>query len=235
MSLLSVVKDVCATNGVMIPQSVFSNITNNRTMQEMLSLANEMAQRIAYDTREWTALKKIQVYNGDGVTQAFNLPANFKRMLLRANVWRSTSALQPMIFIPNTDEWIQRRALNRYSAWGEWTIIGGQMLFWPILATGVTATFPYLDKNCISLKSGGTGDSFMDDADTTVLDERLLKLGMVWQWKAQKGSAYSEDLGTYGDAITYAMGADSPAPIIVSRGPISKTVRVAYPWQVPTP
>jgi hypothetical protein len=38
---------------------------------------------------------------------------------------------------------------------------------------------------------------------------------MIWQWKAQKGSAYAEDMGTYGDALTYAMGHDSPAPIIV--------------------
>ena len=37
---------------------VFSGITGNRTMQEMVSLANEMAQRIAYDNRDWTRLKK---------------------------------------------------------------------------------------------------------------------------------------------------------------------------------
>jgi hypothetical protein len=37
-----------------VPTVVFSNITANRTMQEMLALANEMAQRIAYDTRDWT-------------------------------------------------------------------------------------------------------------------------------------------------------------------------------------
>ena len=51
MTLLSVVRDVCAAVGVTLPQSVFSNITGNRTMQEMLSTANEMAQRIAYDQR----------------------------------------------------------------------------------------------------------------------------------------------------------------------------------------
>jgi hypothetical protein len=43
----------------------------------------------------------------------------------------------------------------------------------------------------------------------------LLKLGMIWQWKAQKGSPYAEDMGTYGDALTIAMGNDSPSPIIV--------------------
>jgi hypothetical protein len=40
--------------GVVNVTLVFSNITANRTMQEMLALANEMAQRIAYDTRDWT-------------------------------------------------------------------------------------------------------------------------------------------------------------------------------------
>ena len=234
MTLLTVVKDVCSVVGVIQPSSVFTNITGTRTMQEMLSLANEMAQRIAYDTRDWTKLKKTNLFTGDGVKGAFDLPANYKRMLLTANVWRSTTALQPMIFVPDTDEWIQRRALNRFSAWGEWTIIGGQMLIWPVMAVGVTATFAYLDKNCVALKSGGFGDSFTDDGDSFALDERLLKLGMIWQWKAQKGTAYAEDMGTYGDALQTAMGKDSPSPIIIDRGPASKTVNVAYPWPVPT-
>ena len=63
MTLLSVVKDVCAAVGVTDADSPsFTNITGNRTMQEMLALANEMAQRIAYDTRDWTQLKKTATY-----------------------------------------------------------------------------------------------------------------------------------------------------------------------------
>jgi hypothetical protein len=236
MSLLSVVKDVCAAVGILLPSSLFSNITSNRTAQEMVSLANEMAQRIAYDTREWTLLKKTGVFSGDGTTQAFNLPANYRRMLLRGNVWRSTSALHPMQFIPNIDDWLQRRALQRISAWGEWTLMGPQMLIWPVMGTDVTATFPYLDKNCVALKSGGVGSSFVDDGDSFVLDERLLKLGMIWQWKAQKGSAYAEDMGTFADALGAAQGADQPSPILIGQLPISglSTAGVAYPWPVPT-
>ena len=136
------------------PTSIFSGITGNRTMQEMLALANEMAQRIAYDTREWQLLKKIQVFNGDGVTEGFIMPANFKRMLVTANVWRSTSALHPMRYIPDIDDWMQRRALNRFSAWGEWTMMGGQMLIWPTLGPGITATFPYSRQE---LRGAGVG------------------------------------------------------------------------------
>jgi hypothetical protein len=235
MTLLTVVKDVCAAVGVIVPTSVFSNITGNRTMQEMLSLANEMAQRITGDTREWTDLRLVNVFNGDGTSQSYPLPANFRRLLVSSNVWRSTSALYPMVFIPDTDRWIQRRALNRYDARGEWTIIGNQFYIQPILQVGQTVTFAYLDKNGVALASGGYGDGFLADGDSFRLDERLLKLGMIWQWKASKGTAYAEDMGTYGDALTYAMGSDGPAPIIAGRYPVSYAARTAYPFDVPTP
>jgi hypothetical protein len=234
MTILSVVRDVCAVVGVSLPQSLFANIGSNRTMQEMLALANEMAQRIAYDTRDWTQLKKTTTMVGDGIKTGFPLPANYKRMLLTANVWRSTSTLVPMTFIPDTDEWLNRRASNATdNAWGEWTMIGGQMLIAPTLAVGQTAYFAYLDKNCITLASSGFGDQFMADGDSFALDERVLRLGMVWQWKAQKGSPYAEDLGTYGDALTAVMGRDSPAPIIIGRKPSSFAAKTAYPLAVP--
>jgi hypothetical protein len=235
MSLLSVVRDVCAAVGVAIPQSVFTNITGNRTMQEMLSLANEMAQRIAYDTRDWTKLRKTQTFTGDGVTTAFDLPADYQRMLLTANVWRSTSTQQPMTFIPDTDEWLNRRT-GAYdnAAWGEWTMLGGQMLIWPAMGAGVSVYFPYLHKNCVALNSGGAGDAFQNDLDSFALGDRLLKLGMIWQWKANKGGAYAEDMSSYGDAIAVAQGHDSPAPIMIGRSPMSRSARIAYPWPLPT-
>lgn len=233
MSLLSVVKDFCSVVGVLVPTSVFANITGNRTMQEVLSLANEMAERIAYDTREWTRLKKFCTFTGDGIKSSFPLPDNYKRMLLTAQVWRS-SQIPPMLFIPDTDEWLQRRTQNKTDARGEWTMLGGEMHVQPVLSVGQTATFAYLDKNCISLNAGGTGDVFMNDLDIFLLGDRLLKLGMIWQWKAYKGSPYSEDMGTYGDALVMAMGSDQPAPVIVDRSPISASARVAYPWPVPT-
>jgi hypothetical protein len=81
------------------------------------------------------------------------------------------------------------------------------------------------------LNSGGVGDRFTDDADSFRLDERLLKLGMVWQWKANKGTSYAEDMGTYTDALSIAMGHDKPAPIYVGRRPISANAKTAIPSQ----
>jgi hypothetical protein len=233
MSLITVVRDVCAVVGVAAPVSVIAAISSNRTMFEMLACANEMAQRIAYDTRDWTELYATATLIGDGITTAFNLPANYKRRLLNSNVWRSTSTQQPMVFISDSDEWMQRRAAVESDAWGEWTMYGGKIHVWPAMGADVTAWFTYLDKNPIALTSGGYGDRFQADTDTFRLDERLLKLGMTYDWKMKKGSPYAEDMGTYQDAINMVAGHDKPAPIIIGRLPMQG--RVAYSGYVPHP
>ena len=234
MSLLTVVKDVSMMVGVALPTSVFANIASNRTMQEMVSLANEMAQRIAYDYRDWTKLRRMATLVGDGVTTAFPLPSNYKRMLLTSNVWRSTSYMQPMMFVPDTDEWMRRRALDRYASHGEWTMMGGQIYIYPPLGVSETATFAYLDKNCVALAGGGLGETFIADDDSSAISDRLLKLGMIWQWKAHKGGPYAEDMNTYGDALTIEMGKDGPAPILVGKSPISSEANMSYPFPAPT-
>jgi hypothetical protein len=228
MSLLTVVRDVCAAVGVALPSTVFGGLNTNRTMQEMVALANEMSQRIAYDTRDWSGLKALQEYTGDGVRTEFPLPANFKRMLLTTNVWSSLNSQAPMLFIPDTDDWLRNRLANRtYSGIGEWTLLGDSLVIQPPPGVGITATFAYLDRNCVSLASGGYGDSFLADNDRFRLDERLLKLGMIWQWMANKGSPYAEPMGTYSDALANAMGHDQPAPILINRTPASQWSRNA--------
>ena len=218
MSLITVVRDVCAVVGVAAPTSVFASIGTNRTMFEMLACANEMAQRIAYDTRDWTALYAAVTYVGDGVALDFDLPADYLRMLVPSHLWLSGSTQQPAEFISDIDEWMQRRATNSTDAWGEWIIYGGQIHIWPALAAGVTARFTYIDKNCIALASGGVGDRFLSDDDTFRLSERLLKLGMIYDWKAKKGSPYAEDMGTFSDALAMEAGRDRPAPIMIFSG-----------------
>lgn len=233
MSLLSVVRDVCLAVGVNPPASMFGPNVQPRTQSELLSLANEMAQRIAYDVREWRALKATYVFTGDGTADRFALPANFKRMLLTSQVYPSWAPRQPLQFIPDTDEWLMRRLRGENFGWGEWTLIGNDMHIFPIMQGIVPAevgppptvevpaqrvTFAYLDKNCVALASGGFGDTFMSDNDSYRLDERILRLGMIWQWKANKGSPYAEDMGTYSDALVNIAGADTPAPIIIGDG-----------------
>jgi hypothetical protein len=223
MSLLSVVQDVCEVVGVARPATVFAAISADRTMQEMVTIANGMAQRIAGDTREWSRMKVIGTFTGPG--DAFAPPADFRRQLLTTEIYSSVNTNYPLRYIPDLNEWMQRRARNYSDSRGEWINYGGSIHFAPALASGQTATFPYLSRNCIEQRNptgtiSGLSDTFASDLDTFMLDERLLKLGMIFQWKANKGSPYAEDMGVFSDALAMAFGTDKPAPIIVNRLPI---------------
>ena len=297
MTLKTVITEVCAFVGVRPPAStVMLAPQQDRTMWEMVQLANEMAQRIAYDTRDWTLLTKLATFNGPGFVlwatnttylvgtrvtdpdngsawQAavahvsgvgtfaadrtahptfwtgvgqteFTLPANYKRMLLTSNVRSSAQPLQRLDFISDFDEWTERRMMNWTNTWGEWTLLGNQMLVappphGPIPSKNVpaaTISWPYLNKNCITLggvNAGTLSDSFAGDDDTFNLPERLLKLGMIWQWEAYKGGTYAEDIANYEDALAMIAGADKPSPIIVGRLNLS-TARQSYPYPTPT-
>jgi hypothetical protein len=232
MTLLSVIKDVCAVVGVQIPTAVMPNIADNRTVQEMVTLANEMAQRIAYDTRDWTMLQRSLTFPCDGTTGHFPLPENFKRLMLNSQVRLLNNPTNKLVFIPTFEQWIEG-AYGSMSSRGEWILFQGNLVVRPIPAAGDTVHSGYIDKDCIKLGSGGFGDVFMNDTDTFRLDERLLKLGMIWQWRAQKGAPYAEDMGTYNDALNNVAGRDVPAPIIIGRAPISHSAGFAYPWQMP--
>ena len=101
-----------------------------------VAFANEMAQRIAYDVREWTALKAIYTFTGDGIADRFALPANFRDLLLTSQIYPSATPTQPLRFINDTDEWLARRMIQQTTGWGEWTLIGNDMLLYPVLGAG---------------------------------------------------------------------------------------------------
>jgi len=228
MTLLTVVRDVCATVGVTLPTSVFGSINTDRTMQEMLALANEVAQRIAYDTRDWVALRNLFLAEGDGIAYSFPLPNSFKRITLSGNVRRGDMPTMPLRFENDFDRWCEKFLTGDFQQPGEWLISGGatpgagpELFVRPTVPAGVLVSVPYIQNLCVILSSGGYGERFVDDNDRYRLDERLLKLGMIWQWKAQKGAPYAEDMGSFSDALALAMGKDAPAPTLVGRLPMS--------------
>jgi hypothetical protein len=235
MTVQSVVRDVCAVVGVRPPPgSIFLLPTQDRTMWEMVQLANEMAQRIAYNTREWQALREIAVFPGDGGTVAFDLPANWQRMLKTSEIYSTAQPTLPLTFISDPDEWLTDEMNGWTDPGGAWTIYGDQLHVRPAPAAGVQLKCWYLQKNCIALASGGYGDAFLADADTFRLPERLLKLGMIWQWKANKGGTYAEDIANYEDALTQVMGSDKPSPILVGRQTLSVAANASYPYPTPS-
>lgn len=227
-TILDIIKDACPFIGLDVPDAVFSSTAREHI--ELAATANEMAERIATDTRDWTALKSLAVITGDGVTDSFALPADYARMLKKAALWPQDNTWSPYRHYTDTDDWLGNETWGATQFPGSWTMIGNQIYIKPILPGGSTVKYYYLSNLYALDASNSAKKSFDRDSDVFKLNARVLKLGIIWQWKANKGFPYQEHMATYEEALASVSGADKGSvTIAVGKPRMPGSVSVAYP------
>lgn len=227
MTILSVIQSVCPVIGLDVPSAVVSS--SDREHVELKALAQEMAERIA-KAHEWQKLNTLATYTGDASTEDFSLPTDFDRMLKKAQVWGS-STRAPFTPISDRDQWLGLTVQATSLVLNSWIIYGGQIHIKPAMASAATAKHWYQSNLIIAPNSGANKATITADDDTFRLSERLLKLGMIWQWKANKGLAYAQDMDTYEDMLEKLASDDKGSRVIrVGRVRMPSDVTAAYPW-----
>src|SRR5690606_30831945 len=101
------------------PAAFFSS--QNTFEMEMSDLVNEVARDIM-KSHDWRALTKLNTYNGDGVTEAFNLPTDYDRMPIKAEVHSGTWENWRFQPVRDLDEWIDFQTFDLVSP-GVWIIL----------------------------------------------------------------------------------------------------------------
>lgn len=229
MTVLSVIQEVCPVIALEVPSAVMSS--TEREHVELKNLANEMAVRIG-KRHDWELLKTLQTMNGDGATTAFSLPSDYMRMVKDAKVW-SSRIQTPLTHITSVDKWLELDIQSTQYVIGVWTKYGGQIHIKPAMTATETAKFFYLSNLLVAPNSGSNKVAFTTDNDSFRLPERLLKLGMIWQWRANKGLPYAEDMATFEDALAEEVGNDKGArQIRVGRAKVPRDVSIAYPQEI---
>lgn len=229
MTLLSVVQGVCTVIGLDTPTVVATS--TEREHVELLGVANEMAERISRG-HEWQILSRVHTLTGDGTTEDFSLPSDYDRMLVKSQVW-SSSLETPLSPISDLDKWLGLDVQSFDFVVNAWIIYGGLMHIKPALASGVTAKFFYQSNAVIAPDAGSNKASFTADDDTFRLDEQLLKLGIIWQWKAYKGIPYAEDMQNYEILLSRRVAEDKGSRMIrIGRVRMPSDVTVAYPQAI---
>lgn len=195
--------------------------------QELGDLANEAATAIA-KAHEWQVLTKKATLTGDAVTTAFSLPSDYDRLPLKANLLTSQFS-SPLTQARDLDEWLDFQLRPFIGAPGYWMILGGQVQVVPAIATGTTAQYYYIGNQIVA----GGKTAFASDTDAFLLPERLLTLGIVWRWKAQKGLEYAEHLRNFEIAFSEEAGRDKGARILsMGRRRITYGADLAYPGTI---
>jgi hypothetical protein len=229
MTILSVIQNASMFIALSRPDAIFSS--QEREHLELQALANQSGSHIARD-HEWQVLKRLATLNGDGARTEFDLPDDYDRMLKESALWSSRLA-NPLTHIVSTDRWLELDVRQFGFVTGAWSIFGGKINIKPAPASGEGIKFYYMTTNWAADNGGTPKTSFTADTDAFRLSEELLKLCIVWKWKAMKKLPYAQEQQDYEDAKEKLITADKGARILrAGRARMPRDVNVTYPTSV---
>lgn len=229
MAVIDAARNAATLIGIGTLTQVFGSA--DKTMVQLQACINRTAEAIR-DECDWQALQKIETITGDGLKEEFELPPDYERMLTDSDVWPTGSPNNPMTRILTAAQWLQASIRAVDNPYGEWSIFGDRMHIRPIVPFGETAKYVYVSNWIVKPTAGNNKPLFTSDADTFVLDERLLELGIVWNWKKSKNQAYAAELQDYETKLNRLIDKDRGAKPILSGGGERRRAKMAWPWTV---
>lgn len=230
MTVLSVARDAALVIGLDQPDTLMSS--TDREYQELARLARDTAYLIATQF-DWQRLQVIQTYTGDGVAEAFDLPADYDRMVEGAQMW-SSRWIWAFNHIANPDEWLEMLTVPYTFINGNWIIYGGQFHYLPLMQATETIKFWYVSKYLATASNGTAKETFTADDDTFRLPEKLLELGLIYQWRKNKGLPFDDAKADFDNEFGKQMKKDGGARGVVRGTPqrFGRNVRLAFPQTV---
>lgn len=201
--------------------------------QEIADLANEVAADVM-KSHDWQALTAVHTLTGDGVTDEFDLPADYDRQLTVTDVQDSDYWLWGYQHVADVNDFLFWQGRGFLPSPGAWIIYGGKMRFTPAPPDGQEAVFPYVSRNyardTATLQNKA---AFTADTDQFLLPDRLLTLGLVWRWREQKKLDFSGDQEAFAKAISEYAGRDKGSVMLRRTScPRLPGTYPAWPWEL---
>lgn len=195
MSLLSIIQDAASDLGLRQPALVVGS--DDLTTQILLRMAQQGARSLV-TYHDWQKLITVKSFTTVATeAQTSSIANDFDRFLYNPEIWNTSLNLR---YIGPTPQraWRQLSAGVSGGVIGYWRMMGGTLHILPTPTAGQTVTYEYISTNHCTDSAGTTDQSsFEDDADLFKLGDDLLKLEVIWRFRASRGfAAYAEDLET---------------------------------------
>lgn len=229
MTLLTVGKAVAKAVGLEVPSAVAA--ATAREYVELLEIILDAAAWIS-DGHDWQTLKRVATITGDGSTEDWDLPSDYKRMTQKSQLWSSSleTALSP---ISDVDYWLGLDVQSFDFVINAWILYADQIHIKPALASAITAKYFYIS-NLVWQDSGSTNIvEATADTDVFRLDERLLEYAAIWKWKMRKGQAYAEEMQDYDQLLSRLVARDKGSRLMrIGHVRMPIDTKTAYPQNV---
>lgn len=220
MTLLTAVNGAQRKLSLAVTSSVVAD--GQETQNLLLQLANEEAEEVLQrDEYDFPLLRRTQSFTASlaSLQGAPGKPTNFQRAIPET-FWNATKDRK--IYGPLRDEeWAIANGNAVTSAtWQSAMFRYDGLHLFPVPAAADTITYDYIINTPVQATGGGAyKTAFTADTDEYLLGDRILRLGIVWRYKADKGRDYAEDMKTYELALSALARAQRGAARTLSVAP----------------
>ena len=218
MSLLTICQDAANEIGVPSPSTVVGS--TDTTNIHLLAGANREGKNLVAGY-VWQTLIKEEAHTTLAAESQGDMSTIATDFLRFSNdtMWNRTTDRKyygPL----NNAQWQRLKASVSSGITNYFRIRGKALLFHPAPPAGESVFFEYIGKNW-AITSGSTANatSFAADANTTVLDEDLITLGVIWRFLKQKGLPYDNQFQEYRLKLSEKQSKDGAKQIIRMAGP----------------
>lgn len=212
MSILSTLQLAMPLCGVAQPAQAVSS--TDPTVIKFVAFAQDIGDELR-ERFFWRNLNIAGQITGDGTTTLFALPSDWAVLSPGQRLFSNLYPTLPLYGPVTNEQLAQMKSSPSYPTRPVWRIIGGTLEIWPALGAGEVVTFNYYSTNWVSNAAGLVRQpSFLLDSDFSMIDEIVLRRGLVWRWKASKGLDYAEDFRSYQMSLDRAAGREDAERIV---------------------
>jgi hypothetical protein len=218
MTLLTICQDAANEIGVPSPNAVIGS--TDTTAIQLLAAANREGKNLVtgYD---WEVLVKEENHTAIANESQGKLSAiatDFERFS-NNTMWNRTSDRKFYGPLNNT-EWQTLKGSVQSGITNYFRIRGGKLLMNPVPTVGDAIYFEYISEWWVDTTGNGDANAtrYAADANTTILDENLITLGVIWRFLKQKGLPYDNQLQEYQIKLFEKQAKDGAKPIIRMSG-----------------
>jgi hypothetical protein len=213
-TLLGCITSVCRRLGLDVPTTVINS--QDKTILQLLEMANEEGQELV-DGYEWQILTSEQEHTtvaGESQGVITDIISGDYGWIINDTLWDRTNT-RPVYGPMDAQQWQRLKGVTSTGPYSEFRIRGGELLMYPAPPAGNALYFEWVSKDFCQ-NSAGT-QSYREwnaDDDVTILDAKLMELGLVWRWKQLKGIEYLKDEQKYRLAVQERQSRDKTSPVL---------------------
>src|SRR3990167_3375077 len=194
--LLQICKDAADEIGIRRPASVIGS--TNQTIRRLLTMSNAEGEDLA-KAADWTVLQRLHSFTTTDGEDEYALPSDYSR-LIRNTEWDRENST-PIVGPLTPQEWqsIKSGLIGTVSVSRRYRIIRSDSSTSRVFridptpdTDDETLVFEYISKNwCSNAAGSSTQSEWALDTDLSLLDKRLMVLGMIVRFKRSKGLDYA--------------------------------------------